>query len=72
MQRYKYQVQSYRNENWMNTPFAGGTLSYCRGWVDAMDSLYPSPRYRIAEFVDGDLIRVVHETTGRAAAHTNA
>lgn len=71
MQRYKYQVQAYRNDTWADVSFAAGTKSYCQGYVDAMDSMYPSPRHRIIEYVEDELIRVVYETAGRNAPHTN-
>ena len=48
-----------------------GARGYCEGWVDAMDSLYPSVPYRIvATYADGS-IEVVRETKGRSAVHTN-
>lgn len=70
----KYQVHrwSVATEQWMEVPFAEGPLSYCKGWVDAMDSLYPSHPYRVVYINTGEgTIRVMHETRGNGAPHTN-
>jgi len=48
-----------------------GTRQYCEGWVDAMDSLYPSAPHRIvSSYADGSIV-VVRQTNGRSAVHTN-
>jgi hypothetical protein len=67
----QFEVQRYGGDQWRTVNFTIGGLPYCRGYVDAMDSLYPSPPYRVVELVGSDEIRVVQETTGRAAVHTN-
>ena len=64
-----------RNEGeplgWRPISFAAGTLQYCEGWVDAMDSCYPSKPMRIvATFADGS-IQVVRKTEGRSGVHLN-
>jgi hypothetical protein len=49
-------------DKWEKVLFTeGNTKSYCDGYVDAMDTLYPSPRYRIIR--DGCVIR---ETVGHS------
>lgn len=65
----KYHVEVYRSVGgnlcllrWMPVPFAeSNTRAYCEGYVDAMDSLYPSAKYRIMK---GD--EVLRETNGHA------
>lgn len=57
----KYFVETYYGE-WVKVPFTESDIkAYCDGYVDAMDSLYPSRPYRIVK--DGKVIR---ETKGRA------
>lgn len=56
---------------WQPVPFTEAqSLQYCRGWVEAMDSLYPSPPYRIVK-ITGDTQIILRQTTGRAAPHVN-
>lgn len=57
---------------WMPIFGASGTRQYCEGWVDAMDSCYPSKPLRIvATFADGS-IEVVRMTKGRGNVHQNS
>lgn len=67
-----YRVYRVESGRWAHVPFAEGVLSYCNGYVDAMDSLYPSPAYQIRKFgiVTRDM-SIVRETNGRNAVHTN-
>lgn len=53
---------------WYLLSFAKGSKDYCQGFVDAMDSLYPSRPYRIAYF-ECERWHIVRETKGRGAAH---
>lgn len=73
MKVYKVQVQ--RDDlGWRTIPFAEGTRAYCDGWVDCMDSMYPSKPCRII-CIDGKHPQpwhVVRETKGRGAVHTNS
>jgi hypothetical protein len=56
---------------WRTIFSASGTRQYCEGWVDAMDSCYPSKPYRIvASFADGS-IEIVRVSKGRAGVHLN-
>ena len=70
----RYHVEAYRKSiGWQRIPFAESTTrAYCDGWVDCMDSMYPSPPMRIV-CIDGDkVLKVIRETKGRAAVHTNS
>jgi hypothetical protein len=51
---------------------AEGSLAYCNGWVDAMDSMYPSKACMIIrhDTKSGEL-KVVRETKGRGKAHVS-
>lgn len=75
-----YKVQAHRDSlGWRNVPFAESrTQAYCDGWVDCMDSMYPSPPMRIVRVdtaSDRDAaaaFNVVRETRGRAKPHLNS
>ena len=70
-QSYHVEVKSSDALGYQRVIGAYGTRRYCEGWVDAMDSLYPSAPHRIiATYADGS-IEVVRQTKGRGAVHTN-
>ena len=59
---------------WMTIPFAEGSRRYCDGWVDCMDSIYPSRPVRIIcieNILQPKVFTVVRETEGQAAPHVN-
>ena len=68
-----FKVYAERNGRWSPIPFAEGTLAYCNGWVDAMDSLYPSNPHKIMKFNNktGEFLQI-RETKGRGIPHVNA
>ena len=45
--------------------------AYCDGYIDAMDSLYPSDPCRIIKEDENGVKTVVRETKGRGAVHLN-
>ena len=53
---------------WRDVPFASGNRSYCDGYLNCADSMYPSKPVRIVRLSDD---KVVRETKGRAAPHVN-
>lgn len=56
---------------WTRIPFAeSSSVKYCQGYVDAIDSHYPSPPLRIVRIEDCTQT-VVRETKGRGSVHTN-
>lgn len=68
----KFHVEFHHEKlGWRNVLFTERSRQYCTGYVDAMDSLYPSRPYRVvATYADGS-IAVVHKTFGRGEVHTN-
>jgi len=70
MKFYKVQTQHPVLE-WRDIPFAESkSRAYCDGYVDCMDSHYPSAPCRIIRIADG-VETVVRETRGRGDVHTN-
>lgn len=73
--RVSYHVEALyaaQGLGWCAVCGAAGSRAYCDGWVNAMDSLYPSRPHRIVKTTaDGSLYEVVKETPGRAAPHLN-
>jgi hypothetical protein len=65
-QRYKVQAR-HEKIGWHDIPFASGTLAYCHGRVDCLDSQYPAPPCRILS-PEGVVVR---ETSGRARLEVN-
>lgn len=57
---------------WNSVPFQQGTRDYADGYVDAMDSLYPSDAHRIISYDKEGHVEVYRETRGRANVHTNS
>lgn len=55
---------------WRKLAFTERNLSYCEGYVDALDSLYPSDSMRIVKAVNGKE-SVVREVAGKAGVHLN-
>lgn len=71
-----YSVQTYVDERlgWREVPFTKqGSKTYCEGWVDCMDSHYPSRPCRIVcvDSAHPSVETVVRETRGRGEVHTN-
>jgi hypothetical protein len=59
-------------QDWYKVPFIEHrSRSYCDGYVDAMDSLYPSDPCRIIKEDEDGIKTVVRETKGRGAVHLN-
>lgn len=56
---------------WRAVPFCQGTRDYCDGYLDAMDSLYPSAPYRVIWYEKSGIWDVYRETKGRGEVHTN-
>lgn len=67
-----FRVYMNRNGGWAPIPFAEGTLAYCNGYVDAIDSLYPSNPCKIMKFnnATGEF-KMIRETPGRTQPHTS-
>lgn len=66
-----YYIERINNGIWYKIPFAESkTRNYCDGYVDAIDSMYPSDPCRIVKN-DKGVISIVRETKGRSAVHTN-
>ena len=70
MKRKTYRVEKHYPELGWRTVWhtKGASKEYCTGWVNAMDSLYPSKPHRI---VQDNMGIVVYETKGRGEVHTN-
>lgn len=68
-----YYVERYHDElNWRKVPFIEHrTKAYCDGYVDAMDSMYPSNPYRIVKIEKDGTTKVVRTTNGRSCVHLN-
>ncbi len=68
-----YYVEKYHDVlKWCKIPFTEHkTKAYCDGYVDAMDSMYPSKPMRITKKEKDGTIKVVRETKGRESVHTN-
>lgn len=65
-----------RNTNsilgWCPIPFVEHkTRAYCDGYVDALDSMYPSKPVRIVKKEKDGTIKIVRETKGHGSVHTN-
>ncbi len=72
MTRKTYLIQRQNPDKaWVATPFQSGSKDYCDGYLDAMDSLYPSAPYRIITYDDKGIVNVYRETKGRSSVHTN-
>jgi hypothetical protein len=56
---------------WYNIPFQHGSRDYADGYVDAMDSMYPSHPYRIITYDKEGHVQVYRETRGRSHVRTN-
>jgi len=57
---------------WRAVDFASSNaVQYCHGYLDAMDSLYPSAKYRICKRDSPSNMKVLRETGGRGEVHTN-
>ena len=69
----RYYVERKSNRlDWYKVAFIEHrTRSYCDGYVDAMDSLYPSDPCRIIKEDEDGIKTVVRETKGRGAVHLN-
>lgn len=64
---FRFWVEKQIDGEWKLIPFAeSNTVQYCHGYVDAMDSWYPSPPCRICKRISGAKFKVMRETTGRA------
>lgn len=68
-------VQQYHKTlGWRNVPFTQSqSRKYCDGWLDCMDSMYPSPPMRIVAIDSKRPAQeeVVRETKGHGPVHTN-
>lgn len=57
---------------WRRIPFVEHkTKAYCDGYVDALDSMYPSKPVRIVKVEKDGTTKIVRETKGRGKVHTN-
>lgn len=66
-----YFIEKYYDK-WCKIPFAEHkTKAYCDGYVDAMDSIYPSKPMRIVKKEKDGIIKIVRETKGRGSVHIN-
>lgn len=69
--RYKIYRKCPNPLRWRTVSFTETqSIQYCHGWLDAMDSVYPSAPYRIMK-VTGATQEIIRETKGRAAPHVN-
>lgn len=67
-----FYVERQTDLGWRRVPFAEHrTRAYCDGYVDACDSMYPSDPLRIVRQDKDGTTKVVRETKGRGAVHTN-
>lgn len=69
-----YYVEKFTDNalGWFRIPFAESkTRSYCDGFVDACDSMYPSSPMRIVKKEKDGTTKVIRETKGRGEVHTN-
>lgn len=70
--RKTYLIQRQQLDKvWVSTSFQSGSKNYCDGYLDAMDSMYPSAPYRIITYDDQGIVNVYRETRGRSSVHTN-
>lgn len=63
-----HHVEVFRFDKWTKLPFAEGSRVYCTGYIDALNSMYPSPSHRIVENETG---KIVMETKGNGKVHVN-
>ena len=60
-----FRVERLDHGEWRMLPFAESqSVKYCHGFVDCIDSHYPSPPVRIVK-ISGGVQTVVRETKGR-------
>ena len=50
---------------------SSNAVQYCHGYIDAMDSVYPSAPYRLCKRSDGAMMKILRETKGHAKPHVN-
>ena len=66
-----YHIERNTPLGWRKVPFTESkSRSYCDGYVDSCDSMYPSDPLRIIKEQDGE-VKVVRETKGRGEVHLN-
>jgi len=67
-----YVERNHDDLGWFRIPFVEHkTRAYCDGYVDAMDSMYPSKPVRIVKKEKDGTIKIVRETKGRGEVHVN-
>jgi hypothetical protein len=69
-----YYIEKYTNNilGWFKIPFTEHkNRTYCDGYVDAIDSMYPSQPMRIVKQEKDGTTKIVRETKGRGEVHVN-
>ena len=70
---FRFWIEKKSGDQWKPIAFAeSNSVQYCHGYVDAMDSLYPSPPFRICKRISGAKFKVLRETNGRDIPRVNA
>jgi len=73
----RYRIQNYTEAlGWRYVPcIESSSLLYCYGYLDAINSLYPSNPHRVVEVTGRgttvEVVRIVMETQGRGELHVN-
>lgn len=69
---YTFFIERKFDGGWMKVSFTEtNQKAFCDGFLMAMDSLYPSAPYRIVKFEKDGTKKIVKETRGHGAVHTN-
>jgi len=71
---FRFWVERLRSDGeWKEVSFAASnSVQYCHGYLDAMDSVYPSGAFRICKRVTPTTFKVLRETKGRTKPHVNS